>query len=61
MHDKSSLAPPGPSIAFILGDEEGFRWVGDYDITADELLNGIEKKRESKTQEAKDLICALLA
>lgn len=61
VHDKSSLAPPGPSIAFILGDEEGFRWVGDYDITADELLNGIEKKRESKTQEAKDLICALLA
>ena len=32
-----------------------------HDITADELLNGIEKKRESKTQEAKDLICALLA
>ena len=61
VHDKSSLAPPGPSIAFILGDEEGFRWVGDYDITADELLNGIEKKRESKTQEAKDLICVLLA
>ena len=61
VHDKSSLAPPGSSIAFILGDEEGFRWVGDYDITADELLNGIEKKRESKTREAKDLICALLA
>ena len=61
VHDKSSLAPPGASIAFILGDEEGFRWVGDYDITADELLNGIEKKRESKTQEAKDLICRLLA
>ena len=61
VHDKSSLAPPGPSIAFILGDEEGFRWVGDYDITADELLMGIEKKRESKTQEAKDLICRLLA
>ena len=25
VHDKSSLAPPGPSIAFILGDAEGFR------------------------------------
>ena len=35
--------------------------MGDYDITADELLMGIEKKRESKTQEAKDLICRLLA
>lgn len=61
VHDKSSLAPAGPSIAFILGDEEGFRWVGEYEISADELLSGIEKKRESKTQEAKDLICKLLA
>ena len=61
VHDKSSLAPAGPSIAFILGDEEGFRWVGEYEISADELLSGIEKKRESKTQEAKDLICQLLA
>ena len=60
VHDKSSLAPPGPSIAFILGDEEGFRWIGEYDITADELLSGFEKKRESKTQEARDLICSLL-
>ena len=61
VHDKSSLAPPGPSIAFILGDEEGFRWVGECDFTADELLCGIEKKKESKTQEAKDLICRMLA
>ena len=60
VHDKSSLAPPGPSIAFILGDEEGFRWVGECDFTADELLCGIEKKKESKTQEAKDLICRML-
>ncbi len=61
VHDKSSLAPPGPSVAFILGDEEGFRWVGDYDISADELLSGTEKKRESKTKEAKDMICEMLA
>ena len=61
VHDKSSLAPPGTSIAFILGDEEGFRWVGECDFTADELLSGIEKKKESKTQEAKDLICRMLA
>lgn len=61
VHDKSSLAPPGPSIAFILGDEEGFRWVGECDFTADELLCGVEKKKESKTQEAKDLICRMLA
>ena len=60
-HEKSSLAPPGMSLAFSLGDEGGFRWVGEYDITADEMLSGIEPQRETKTQQAKDLICTLLA
>ena len=60
-HEKSSLAPPGVSLAFSLGDEGGFRWVGEYDITADEMLSGIEPQRETKTQQVKDLICALLA
>ena len=60
-HEKSSLAPPGASLAFSLGDERGFRWVGEYDITADEMLSGIEPQRETKTQQAKDLICTLLA
>lgn len=60
-HEKSSLAPPGVSLAFSLGDEGGFRWVGEYDITADEMLSGIEPQRETKTQQAKNLICTLLA
>ena len=60
-HEKSSLAPLGVSLAFSLGDEGGFRWVGEYDITADEMLSGVEPQRETKTQQAKDLICALLA
>ena len=60
-HEKSSLAPPGVSLAFSLGDEGGFRWFGEYNITADEMLSGIEPQRETKTQQAKDLICTLLA
>ena len=60
-HEKSSLAPPGASLAFSLGDKSGFHWVGEYDITADEMLSGIEPQRETKTQQAKDLICTLLA
>lgn len=60
-HEKSSLAPPGASLAFILGDEEGFRWIGEYDITADEMLSGSERKGETKTQEAKTMICEMLA
>ena len=60
-HEKSSLAPPGASLAFSLGDESGFHWIGEYDITADEMLSGIEPQRETKTRQAKDLICTLLA
>ena len=60
-HEKSSLAPPGVSLAFSLGDEGGFRWFCEYNITADEMLSGIEPQRETKTQQAKDLICTLLA
>ena len=38
VHDKSSLAPEGKSLAFQLGDEEGFRWLDGYDeISAEEL------------------------
>ncbi len=28
IHEKSSLAPPGQSLAFSLGDEKGFEWIG---------------------------------
>ena len=31
-------------MAFKLGDEEGFRWVGAYEISADDLLDGKEGK-----------------
>ena len=62
IHEKSSLAPPGQSIAFSLGDEKGFAWIGAYDITADELLAGTDSgKTESKTAQAQMLILELLA
>jgi len=60
VHDKSSLAPAGESVAFILGDEDGFRWIGGYDITADDLLQGSDQKRQNKIQQARELICSLL-
>ena len=60
-HEKSSLAPPGASLAFILGDEDGFRWIGEYDITADEVLTGSERRKDTKIHEAKGLICGMLA
>ena len=62
IHEKSSLAPPGQSLAFSLGDEKGFEWIGAYDITADELLAGTDSgKTESKTAQAQMLILELLA
>lgn len=54
IHEKSSLAPPGETMAFKLGDEEGFRWVGAYEISADELLDGKEgKATETKLERGK--------
>ncbi len=61
IHDKSSLAPEGEPMAFALGDNEGFRWIGRYDITADELLSGKGGDTESKEDLAKSLILDLLA
>ena len=62
IHEKSSLAPPGETMAFKLGDEEGFRWVGAYEISADEFLDGKEgKATETKLERGAKLIRELLA
>ena len=60
IHEKSSLAPPGKSLAFSLGDDCGFQWIGEYDITADELLSGAERT-ETKAEQAEKLILDMLA
>lgn len=51
VHEKSSLAPPGQSLAFSLGDEKGFRWIGAYDISAKDLLAGGEGSKTALKQE----------
>lgn len=59
VHDKSSLALEGKSLAFSLGDENGFRWLEGYsEISAEELLCGISQ--ETKTAAAEELICTML-
>lgn len=58
-HEKSSLAPPGKSLAFSLGTEEGFRWIGEYTITADELLSG-EEHVQTKIEQSQSLILSML-
>ena len=53
IHDKSSLAPEGKPVAF--------SWIGEYDITADELLSGAGGNTATKTEQAERLILDLLA
>ena len=60
IQEKSSLAPPGKSLAFSLGDGNGFQWIGEYDMTADELLASVEHT-ETKVEQAEKMILDLLA
>ena len=60
VHDKSSLAPEGKSMAFSLGSEEGFHWLDGYeDITAEGLLCGVSSV--TKTASAEELIRDMLS
>jgi len=56
VHNKSNLAPAGVSLAFELDPITGFRWVGDYDITIDELLGGKKQQPESQLSKARRFI-----
>ena len=59
VHDKSSLAPEGKPVAFCLDPKTGFSWIGEYDITADELLSGAGGNTATKTEQAERLIKGL--
>ena len=56
---KSSLAPEAKSIAFRLSEENGFEWIGEYDVTADDLLSGSAKGK--KKQMAMEFLENILA
>lgn len=56
-HSKSNLAHQGSSIAFEIGEK--FRFIGECDVTVDELLNGFS--RRDVLGEAKQLLSLLLS
>ena len=58
-HVKSSLAPEGKSVAFRIDKETGFQWIGEYDISADDLLSG--DARGQKSRIAKEFLLDILA
>ena len=56
---KSSLAPEAKAVAFRLSEKNGFEWVGEYDVSADDLLSGTVKG--TKKQAAMDFLESLLS
>jgi hypothetical protein len=66
IHSKSNLTAPGNPQAFGIDETTGMCWLGECEITLDELLDGkIDKdkheKPPSKRADAKDFISATLA
>lgn len=58
---KDSLAKKENPVAFSLG-EEGLKWLGEYDISIEELLMGkAGTKKETKLEKAQKLILELLS
>jgi len=55
---KNNLAVEGEIVAFRL-DENGFEWIGAYDVSVDELLGGVASG--NKGEQAKEFLKQLLA
>jgi hypothetical protein len=59
VHNKSNFFEVGAPIAFTLNG--GFRWIGEYDTTIDELLAGdASPRRGCKREKAKEFLMGLL-
>lgn len=69
VHNKSNLTAPGISQAYTFDPGDGFTWLGDYDVTVEEMLKGKRKDRpeqeavqpESQSNKARRLILDALA
>ena len=56
---KSSLAPEGRPICFELGENSGFRWIGECEVNIDELLQQ-NTSSVAKKETAAEYLRALL-
>jgi hypothetical protein len=61
VHGKSNLAPNGPSLAFGLDPNGGFTWLGEYEITLEELLKGGQPQPGNQFSRARALIEEMLS
>ena len=60
VQNKNNLAPAGKSQAFRIDPIHGFEWMGECDVTVDEIL-GKPRKPESQFAKARRFIEAILA
>ena len=58
---KNNLAPEGRSVAFEMVSNGGIRWIGYYDVSADDLLSGGNQQNDSKLEQARALLRKVLA
>jgi RecA/RadA recombinase len=58
---KNNLAPEGRAVAFEMVSNGGIRWIGYYDISADDLLAGGNRQDDSKLEQARTLLRESLA
>ncbi|MCD8089682.1 MAG: AAA family ATPase [Clostridiales bacterium] len=57
---KSSLAPEANGLAFEIDPSTGFRWVGEVQLSSDDLLNGGTNAKVLKKDSAEELLLSLL-
>ena len=60
VQNKNNLAPAGKSQAFSIDPMSGFQWLGECDVTVDEVL-GKPRKPESQFAKARRFIEAILS
>ncbi len=58
---KSSLAPEGSAISYIMNREKGFQWIGVCSIDTNELQTRAVRRRTGKKDLAEDLLKVLLS
>lgn len=58
---KNSLAPEGIPIAFEINDDSSVRWIGEYDITVDDLLNETPIDEGGKLADAAEMLRTILS
>lgn len=46
VHNKSNLAPAGVSLTYAIDPIHGFSWMGEHDISIDELLSGRHQPKQ---------------